>query len=142
MDPRAKEILDRATDIQYQYVIKRLSHPTRSSAARALGLNRSSPSHWDNLDELEEAVFLLRPDVIEAAKLALLDMVLSDTLTAILDVIQHGNDASRVTAIKAIWDRVGLPAQSNVDVTSKGQGLTPISFVEIVPPDTDPDDGA
>ena len=136
MDPRAKEILDRASDTQYKYVIARLTHPTRSAAARSIGMNRSSPSNWDNLAELEEAVFLLRPDVIEAAKLALVELAL-DAVGALGDAL--GDKAHRVRAAQAILDRVGLPAASSVDVTSKGQSLTPIAFVEVVPPD---DDGA
>ena len=136
MDPRAKEILDRATDIQYQYVIKRMTEPTPAHAARALGMHRTSPHNWDNLPELEEAVKLLRPDVIEVARSAIVNWAL-DAVEALGDAL---NDKShRVRAAQAILDRAGLPAMSQVDVTSKGQSLTPIAFVEVVAPD---DDGA
>ena len=134
MDPRAKEILDRATDIQYQYVIARMTHPDAAKAARAIGLASRSPFNWANLDELEEAVKLLRPDVIEVAKLALVELTL-DAVGALGDAL--GDRAHRVKAAQAILDRVGLPAASSVDVTSKGESLAPIAFVEIVPPGDD-----
>ena len=134
MHSRAEEILNRATDIQYQYVIKRLTHPNMARAARALGLSRSTPTKWDNLDELEEAVILLRPDVIEAAKMALVELAL-EAVGALGDALE--DKAHRVRAAQTILDRAGLPAQSNVDVTSGGERLQPISFVEIVPPDDD-----
>ena len=126
MDPRAQEILGRATDVQYKYVIARMTHPTRSAAARSIGLNRSSPSHWDNLDELEEAVKLLRPDVIEAAKLALVELAL-DAVGALGDAL--GDKAYRVRAAQAILNRVGLPAQSAVDVTSGGEPIKATIYI-------------
>ena len=49
-------------------------HSDSAKAARALGIHRSTPRKWDNLDELEEAVDLLYADVIEATKMTLEDL--------------------------------------------------------------------
>ena len=126
MDPRAQEILDRASDIQYQYVIKRLTEPTLAHAARAIGLHRTTPTKWDNINELEEAVKLLRPDVLESAKQALEDLTL-EAVKALGEAL--GDKSHRVRAAQAILDRVGLPAQSAVDVTSGGEPIKATIYI-------------
>jgi hypothetical protein len=126
LDPKAKEILDRATDLQYKYVIARMTHPDAAKAARAIGLASRSPFNWDNLDELEEAVKLLRPDVIEVAKLALIELAL-DAVGALGGAL--GDKAHRVRAAQAILDRVGLPAASSVDVTSGGEQIKATIYI-------------
>jgi hypothetical protein len=138
MDERVQEILDNATDIQHEYVIARLTHRDPAKAARALGLNRSTPHNWDNLGELEEAVRLLRRDAIEAARLALRGLAM-DAVVAVGQVLRnkHSSDAATVSAAKAVWDRIGLPAQSAVDVTSGGEPLK-VQFTWHDPTDTDP----
>ena len=107
-----------------------------SQAAHAMGLSRSTPSKWDNLAELEEAVEILKLDMIEATKLALEGLSLK-AVKSIMRVLENRDDNSAVAAAKAVWDRIGLPGLSSVDVTSGGERLTPISFVEIAPPEDD-----
>lgn len=120
MDPQVQEILDRATDIQQDYVVARLTYPNTAQAARSLGLSRSAPSHWENLEELEEAVHILRKDAIDAARLALQGLALEavDTLKRAMG----GKSTAAVNAANSILDRVGLPKQSQVtqDVNVSG----------------------
>ena len=135
MHPRVEEILARANDIQRKYVQARFLHPNTAAAARAIGIHRSTPSKWDNLEELEEAVTLADISTIAAAKERLEEMI-----PAALDALERAaksKGGTSVAAARAILDRAGLPAQSSVDVTSGGERLQPISFVEIVPPDAD-----
>lgn len=132
MDPRVQEILESATDIQQDYIRARLIHPNMARAAKSLGLNRSTPIKWDNLDEIEEAVAILRRDAVEAARLALQDLALEAVQT--LKAVLQGKGGAAVRAADSILDRVGIPKQSAVDVTSKGQSVQPITFVEIAPP--------
>jgi antitoxin component of RelBE/YafQ-DinJ toxin-antitoxin module len=114
-------------------VITRLTEKNPSAAAKALGIHRATPHHWDNLDELEDAVQILLTDVIESGRLALENLALDAIAT--LGGALHGKSAVSIAAANSILDRMGLPKQSAVDVTSGGERLTPISFVEIVPPD-------
>jgi hypothetical protein len=112
--------------MQYNYVIARMTHPDPAKAARAIGLASRSPHNWDNLDELEEAVRLLRPDVVEAAKLAIVELAL-DAVAALGAAL--GDKAHRVRAAQAILDRAGLPAQSAVDVTSGGEPIKATIYI-------------
>lgn len=127
MDPRVAEILETATDIQRRYVKARLVHPDVAKAARSLGIARSTPHKWPNLVELEEAVTLLYNDVIEAAKMALEDLAL-EAVRALKTALGDGGTAS-VQAARAILDRIGLPAQSNVDVTSGGETIRAVVYI-------------
>ena len=135
MNPRVEEILARASDTQRRYVRARMAHPNPAAAARALGWNRTTPHKWSNFEELEEAVKLMDIDDIARARQRLVDLI-----PVALDALERaakGRGATSVTAARAILDRTGLPAQTAVDVTSGGERLTPISFVEIVPPEED-----
>ena len=133
MDSRVQEILADATDIQRRYVTQRLISRDPAKAARALGISRSTPHKWPNFQELEEAVGLLLLDAVEAARLALKDLAL-DAVQALGQALKDGGGPS-VAAARAVFDRIGLPAMSQVDLTTKGQSLQPISFVEVVSPD-------
>jgi hypothetical protein len=144
VDPRAQEILDNATNIQQDYVVARLTHPNSSAAARALGLNRSSPHNWDNLEELEEAVAILRRDAVEAAQLVLAELMIK-AVAALGEALK--DKSHRVAAARAILDRGGLPAQANVDVTSGGEPIKvqftwhdPDSNAQTAQPDPEADD--
>jgi len=133
MNERVQEILKNATDVQRRFVVQRLAPGCidAAKAARALKLNVSTPHKWPNLEELEEAVTLLQLEKVEAAAMVMQELAL-DAVDALKRALRG---KSSVSAAKAILDRAGLPAQTNVDVTSKGQSLTPIAFVEIVTPD-------
>ena len=128
MDPRVQEILDQATDLQRRYVKTRLLEPSPAAAARKLKIHRSTPHHWDNFDDLELAVELMYADVIETTKTALEDLSLK-AVKALGGVLDHGNDAAMVSAAKAIWDRIGLPAMSAVDVTSGGEPVKAVVYI-------------
>jgi len=119
MDSRVQDILDRATETQQRYIKARLVHPSPAQAAKALGLHRTTPHKWDNLDELEEAVALMLADTLEAAK-AKLESLVPVALDA-LERAAKGRGQTSVTAARAILDRAGLPAQSQVDVTTGGE---------------------
>lgn len=119
MDERVQEILDNATDIQHEYVIARLTHRDPAKAARALGLNRSTPHNWDNLPRLEEAVRLLRRDAIEAARMAL--QALAVDAVATLGGVMGGKSTAAINAANSILDRVGLPKQSDVKHSGTGE---------------------
>jgi hypothetical protein len=127
MDPRAQEILERATDIQRRYVVQRLDPQCTdiAKAARALKIHTSTPHHWDNLEELEEAVVLLQMDIVDAARLSLQELAL-DAVGALKRAL---NGRSAVSAAKTILDRIGLPAQTNVDVTSNGETIKATIYI-------------
>ena len=127
MDPRVEEILSRATDSQRRYVRARLIEDSIPKAARAIGLTRTAPHQWPNLDELEEAVGILYNDVIQAAKLALEDLAL-EAVQALGRAVR-GKGGNSITAAKAILDRIGLPAMSNVDITSKGESIKATVYI-------------
>ena len=140
MDSKVIDILARATTKQRDYVRERLICPTQAKAAKAIGIHRTTPYNWPNLAELEEAVDLLKLDMVDATKQALEGPSL-DAVEAIRKVLRSGSDSAVVAAAKAVWDRIGLPGMSSMDVTSKGQSIQPISIVEIVSPDDGEDDG-
>ena len=127
MHPRVEEILARANDIQRKYVQARFLHPNTAAAARAIGIHRSTPSKWDNLEELEEAVVLADISTIAAAKERLEEMI-----PAALDALERAarsKGGTSVAAARAILDRAGLPAQSNVDVTSGGEPIRATIYI-------------
>ena len=127
MHPRVEEILARANDIQRKYVQARFLHPNTAAAARAIGIHRSTPSKWDNLEELEEAVTLADISTIAAAKERLEEMI-----PAALDALERAaksKGGTSVAAARAILDRAGLPAQSNVDVTSGGEPIRATIYI-------------
>ena len=127
MNPRVEEILARATDVQRKYVQARFLHPNSAAAARAIGLHRSTPSKWDNLAELEEAVTLADISTIAAAKERLEEMI-----PAALDALERaakGRGGTSVAAARAILDRAGLPAMSQVDVTSGGESIQATIYI-------------
>jgi hypothetical protein len=119
MDPRVQEILDKATDLQEDYVIARLTHPDAAKAARSLGLHKSTIYKWHNFDDLEEAVTLLRRDAVEAARLALKDLAV-DAVQALARALT-GKGSTAVNAANSILDRIGLPKQSQVEHSGTGE---------------------
>jgi hypothetical protein len=127
VDPRVEEILERATDIQRRYVRARFLHSSVAEAARAIGIHRSTPGKWANLDELEEAIKLIDIGVIAAAKEKLEGMI-----PAALDALERaakGKGGTSVAAARAILDRAGLPAASSVDVTSGGEAIKATIYI-------------
>ena len=128
MNQRVQEILASATDVQREYVQKRLlGCRDPAAAARKLGLSRSTPHKWSNFEELEEAIGLLYADVIEATKLGLESLAL-DAVQALGRALKDGG-APSVAAARAIFDRIGLPAMSQVDVTSGGESIKAVVYI-------------
>jgi len=76
---------------------------------------------------LEEAVGLLLLDAVEAARLGLESLAL-DAVQALGQALKDGGGPS-VAAAKAVFDRIGLPAQSQVDVTSKGESIKATVYI-------------
>lgn len=127
MNERVQEILSQATDSQRRYVRARLTYPDPAKAARSLGWNRTTPHKWKNFEDLEEAVTLMDAEIIDAAKERLARLI-----PVALDALERaakGKGAPSVTAAKAILDRTGLPAQSNLDVTSGGEAIKALVYI-------------
>jgi len=142
LDQRVKEIMARIPSVQRRYVVARLTCDSSAAACRQIGISKSTPCHWDNMDELEEAIGLLYNDVIEAAKLALENLAI-EAARALGKALKDGGGTS-VAAAKAILDRIGLPAMSQVDMTSGGQVLPTPTITEVVvklPADEGVEDG-
>jgi len=127
MNERVQEILKNATDIQRRFVVQRLAPDCidAAKAARALKLNVSTPHKWDNLDDLEEAVTLLQLEKVEAAAMVMQELAL-DAVDALKRALRG---KSAVSAAKAILDRIGLPAQSAVDITSGGEPIKATIYI-------------
>jgi len=127
MNERVQEILKSATDIQRRFVVQRLAPDCidAAKAARALKLNVSTPHKWDNLDDLEEAVTLLQLEKVEAAAMVMQELAL-DAVDALRRALKG---KSAVSAAKAILDRIGLPAQSAVDITSGGEPIKATIYI-------------
>ena len=127
MNERVQEILKNATDIQRRFVVQRLAPDCidAAKAARALKLNVSTPHKWDNLDDLEEAVTLLQLEKVEAAAMVMQELAL-DAVDALRRALKG---KSAVSAAKAILDRIGLPAQSAVDITSGGEPIKATIYI-------------
>ena len=127
MNERVQEILKSATDIQRRFVVQRLAPDCidAAKAARALKLNVSTPHKWDNLEELEEAVTLLQLEKVEAAAMVMQELAL-DAVDALRRALKG---KSAVSAAKAILDRIGLPAQSAVDITSGGEPIKATIYI-------------
>jgi len=128
LDPRVIDILAAASDSQRRYVQARLIYSDVAKAARAIGLNRTTPHKWDNLPELEEAVVLLYNDVIEATKMAL-ESLSFKAVASIAKVLENRDDNAAVAAARAVWDRIGLPGLSAMDVTSGGEPLKAVVYI-------------
>lgn len=127
MNQRVQEILSQATDAQRRYVRARLVHPDPAKAARSLGWHRTTPHKWANFDELEEAVTLMDAEIIDAAKEKLASLI-----PVALDALERaarGKGPQSVTAARAILNRAGLPAQSNLDVTSGGEPIKAVIYI-------------
>ena len=127
MNERVQEILKNATDVQRRFVAQRLAPGCidAAKAARALKLNVSTPHKWPNLEELEEAVTLLQLEKVEAAAMVMQELAL-DAVDALRRALRG---KSSVSAAKAILDRIGLPAQSAVDITSGGQPIQATIYI-------------
>jgi len=127
MNERVQEILKNATDVQRRFVVQRLAPGCidAAKAARALKLNVSTPHKWPNLEELEEAVTLLQLEKVEAAAMVMQELAL-DAVDALKRALKG---KSSVSAAKAILDRIGLPAQSAVDITSGGQPIQATIYI-------------
>ena len=127
MNERVQEILKNATDVQRRFVVQRLAPGCidAAKAARALKLNVSTPHKWPNLEELEEAVTLLQLEKVEAAAMVMQELAL-DAVDALKRALRG---KSSVSAAKAILDRIGLPAQSAVDITSGGQPIQATIYI-------------
>ena len=120
MDPRVQEILDNASDIQQEYVIARLTCTDSAKACRKIGISRSSPCHWPNREELEEAVQLLRRDAVEAARLALRDLAVEAVRT--LARAMNGKGGAAVNAAKEVLDRTMGKVEQSHRVKGIGEG--------------------
>jgi len=134
VDPRVTEILGKVSSTQRMYVFKRLIYPDVAKAARAMGLHRSTPHNWPNLAELEEAVTLLSLEMVPAARNALESLALEAVQTLARGLVR--SDAASIRAAEAVFNRIGLPAMSNVDVTSQGEQLKAVVYI----PDNGRDD--
>jgi hypothetical protein len=129
VDDECRAILEAATDIQRRYVMARvLGARGIADAARQLHIHRSTPHQWDNLEDLERVVISVQIDQVDGARWALTNLSV-EAVQALQKGL--GERSNRIPAANSILDRVGIPKQSAVDVTSKGQSLTPIQFVEI-----------
>jgi len=134
MNPRVTEILERATPQQRLFVFKRLTNTSIPKAAHAMGINRTTPHHWDNLDELEEAVDLLSFDLLPAAHAALESLAMDAVQALARGLVRK--DAASIRAAEAVLDRIGLPAMRNIDLTSLGEQIQAVVYI----PDNGRDD--
>ena len=104
-----------------------------TAACRKMGLNRTTPHHWDNLEQLEEVVTAIQIDQIDGARWALTNLSV-DAVKALKQGL--GERANRVRAADSILDRVGIPKQSAMDVTSGGETIKAVVYI----PDNGRDD--
>jgi len=125
VNAQVQEILDNATDIQRRYVRARLLHSDTAKAARSLGLHKSTPHKWANLDELEEAAALMLSDTIEAAKEKLESLV--PVALEALERAAKGKGAQSVAAAKEILARTLGPVPTWVE--GAGGGPLAIEYV-------------
>ena len=133
MDPRTQLIWDSASGTQQDYIIARLTERDQASAARRIGIHKSTVTKWPNLAEIEEVVTVLRRAAVEAGQLAL-EALVTEAVQALGEALK--DKRQRVQAAKTILDRAGLPAMSNVDVTSGGEPIRATVYI----PDNGRDD--
>jgi len=127
VNPRVAEIFKSATETRQRYIQARLVCDTLPEACNAVHIHRSTPHKWPNLDELEEAVTLLRLDKLEATRMALENELL-EAVKALRRALK-GKGTAAVSAARAILDRAGFPAQSAVDVTSGGEPIRATIYI-------------
>jgi len=127
VDQRVVDILERASSLQRLYVFKRLVYPSIPKTARAMGIHRTTPHHWSNIAELEEAVGLLSLEMVPAARNALESLAI-DAVQALARGLVR-SDAASIRAAEAVLDRIGLPAMSNVDLTSMGEQIKAMVYI-------------
>jgi len=128
VNPRVVDILARANSVQRDYVRARLIYDSLPKAAKAIHIHRTTPHKWDNLGDLEEAIEFLKDDMIEATKLALEGLSL-EAVASVARVLKNRDDSAAVAAARAVWDRIGLPGLSTIDVTSGGEMIRAVVYI-------------
>jgi len=66
MNREIRELLEGATELQLRYVMARVEHRRHRDAFKALGMDKSTPAHWDNRAALDRAVRLILLGRLEA----------------------------------------------------------------------------
>lgn len=66
MTAEIERLLQDATELQLRWIAARVRHRHMCDAAAALGMDRTTPNHWPNLDQLNAAVRLILLERVKA----------------------------------------------------------------------------
>ena len=112
-------ILKTLTQIQIEFVRKRLDTVSDKEAAEAIGIAPSTTYGWPNKKAVNRAVQLARLGSLELAREALSRLALK--AVGVLD--KEMDDGKKLDAACEVLDRAGLVARKELDVTSGGKPL-------------------
>ena len=107
MQANANEILDDATTVQVQWVMRRLTASTDKEASKAVGLHPTTPSRWENKADLDQAVALLLREPINAA-VEMLRGAAVKAAQVIIDTMNTDDEKLRLAAANDVLDRLGM----------------------------------
>jgi len=134
-------ILDGLEDAELSYVLARSKVTSDKAGYEAAGVSKSAFYSWttERREDLNNRAQALKKNRAIAAELIFIDAL---EKAAQLMVNQLDSDKEHIaqSAAKDILDRAMGSAVRKVDVTSGGEKLPPIRFIEVeVEPDDDPD---
>jgi len=130
-EDKLNKLLEDLTPKQLRFVAVRPYCNSDSAAADRVGISKSTVYHWENKDEIDEAVQLLTKDAIEEGRRRLRALI-----TKAIDVIEEEldqgilGDSTRMRAALETLNRGGLTGEQRVDVTSGGKPISRITSEE------------
>jgi hypothetical protein len=119
-----QEILRELTDAELRYLERRLAVRSDAEACKLVGISRTLISHSPRLLLIREAILQARMDGVELTRERLRRLA-GNAVQVLEDVMASptAETASRVAASKTVLDRIGLPAQQDVQVSAQGETM-------------------
>lgn len=122
-------LVDGLTDKQLSFVHARCGAETDAEAADAIHLAAQTCYNWPNKQDVDKVVIFYRHDMRMLA-LEKLRRSAGVAVDALLDVSKRGrNERARVAASNSMLNRVNIPEQRGVDVTTAGRPIPSLAEI-------------
>ncbi len=130
-EKRLNQLLENFSPKQLRFVAVRPYCNSDSEAADRIGISKSTVYHWENKEDIDEAVQLLTKDAIDEGRRRL-RVLISKAIDVIEEELTQGviGDSTRMRAALETLNRGGLSSEQKVDVTSGGKPISRITGEE------------
>ena len=126
------DILKTLSPLQLKFVEARMVYDSDREAARAIGTAPETVYKWAAKERINQAIVLARIDSVNVAREKLRRLA-GKAVDALEELLSCTDNKEKRQAAAEILDRIGLPAQKAIDVTSGGGALPSAQVVIYLP---------